>query len=158
MSVPAAEPDSNLLDRSAELLELPELGGWFVDPGLVQEDALALLQVRESRLVISDRIKAEREAAIMDAVIDKQFTSEARRRWSRRLREMTLIFRATDRDDPARLAECAATALLDEARPARTIPLVHGLARRGLTMGAEVALGRVKAAEVSRAPTRNVRP
>ena len=35
------------------------------------EDALALLQARESRLVVSEQIKAEREAAIVDGVIDR---------------------------------------------------------------------------------------
>ncbi len=151
---PAAEVDRYLLDRSTELLELPEFLGWFVDPGSIHEDALALLQARESRLVVSDQIKAEREAAIVDAVIDKLFTGEARRRWSRRLSEMAFILRATGRDEPARLAECVAAALADQAQAARTIPLVRGLALRGLEMGAEVALGRVKLAEVSRAPTR----
>jgi hypothetical protein len=155
--LPAAEADGAVLDRGAELLDLPELGGWFVDPGLVQEDALALLQVRESRLIVSDQIKAERETAIVDAVIDRLFTREARRRWVRRLMEMTLIFRATGREDPARLAECSAAALLDDGRLARAIPLVRGLVLRGLTMGAEVALGRVKAAEVSRAPVGTAR-
>ena len=70
---------------------------------------------------------------------------------------MAFIYRATGRDEPARLAECAALALLDEARPARTIPLVRGLVLRGLDMGGEVALGRVKLAEVSRAPVRSAR-
>ena len=149
--------DKYLLDRTAELLERPELLGWFVDPGSVHEDSLALLQARESRLVVSDQIKAEREAAIVDGVIDRHFTGEARQRWARRLRDMAFIFRATDREEPARLAECAAAALADEARAARTIPLVRGLALRGLTIGAEVALGRVKLADVSRAPTRHAR-
>src|SRR5262249_55613802 len=60
-----------LADRSAELADMSELGGWFVEPGLLQEDALALLQVRESRLVVSDQIKAERETAIVDGAIDR---------------------------------------------------------------------------------------
>jgi hypothetical protein len=150
--------DPYLLDLTDELLELPELAGWFVDPGSIQEDSLALLQARESRLVVSDQIKAEREAAIVDAVIDKHFTTEARQRWSRRLREMASIFRATNREEPARRAECAAAVLADDARSARTIPLVRGLALRGLTVGAEVALGRVKLADVSRAPARHETP
>jgi len=152
--VPRSDVDSYLLDRTAELLELPELAGWFVDPGSIHEDSLALLQARESRLVVSDQIKAEREAAIVDAVIDKQFIGGARLRWARRLQEMAFIFRATDREEPARLADCAAAALADEARSVRAIPLVRGLALRGLAMGAEVALGRVPLAEVSRAPIR----
>jgi hypothetical protein len=153
-----AEPDPRLLERSAELLELPEFGGWFVDPGQIQEDALALLQARESRLVVSDQVKAEREAAIIDAVIDKQFIGEVTRRWSKRLSEMAFIFRATKREDPARLAECVAAALADEARSPRSIPLVRALALRGLEVGSEVALGRIKLAEVSRAPRHSAPP
>jgi hypothetical protein len=148
------EPDPLLLDRSADLLEFLELGGWFVDPGAIHEDALALLQARESRLVVSDQIKAEREAAIIDAVIEKQFAAEHRRRWSKRLDEMAFIFRATQREEPARIAECVAAALADESRSPTRIPLVRALALRGLELGAEVALGRVKLAEVSRAPRR----
>jgi len=150
--------DPLLLDRSAELLQSAELAGWFVDPGQIHEDALALLQARESRLVVSDQIKAERESAIVDAVIDKQFTDDARRRWARRLAEMALIFRATGREDTARLAAAAEAALADLLRTARHIPFVRALAMRGLEMGAEVALGRAKLAEVSRAPARKTRP
>ena len=152
--VAPADTDGVLLDRSAELAELPELGGWFVDPALVQEDALALLQARESRLVVSDHVKAERQIAIVDGVIDRLFTPDARRRWARRLEEMALVFRATGRDELAHMAAAAAAALRDEARAARAVPLVRALAQRGLEMGAEVALGRAKLADVSRAPAR----
>jgi hypothetical protein len=152
------EVDPLLLDRSAELLESHELAGWFVDPEQLHEDALALLQARESRLVVSDQIKAERETAIVDAVIDKHFPSDARRRWARRLAEMALIFRSTGREETARLAASAESALIDDGKAARHIPLVRALAMRGLEMGAEVALGRVKLAEVSRAPVRKTRP
>jgi hypothetical protein len=154
----AREPDAGLLERSAELLELPELAGWFVDPALIGDDALALLQARESRLVVSDQIKAERETAIVDAVIDKQFTTEMRGRWARRLAEMAFIFRSTGREETARLAASAEAALADPARVARHNPFVRALAMRGLEIGAEVALGRVKLADVSRAPTRKSGP
>jgi hypothetical protein len=157
---PAPAPsdvDPAALERSAELLGLPEFGGWFVEPARIQEATISILQMRESRLVVSEQIKAERETAIVDGVIEQEFTSEARRRWSGRLREMAFIFRATGREGPARLAESAAIALGDEARPARTIPFVRGLVVRGLEVGSEVALGRVKLAEVSRAPGRRER-
>jgi hypothetical protein len=165
-ATPAAELDpapgadsAAAVERSAELLELPEFAGWFVDPEQIHEDALALLQARESRLVVSDQIKSEREAAIVDAVVDKLFTGEARRRWARRLTEMALIFQATGRDQPARLATATAAALVDEAQVARHLPFVRALALRGLMMGAEVALGRARLADVSRAPTpRKTRP
>ncbi len=94
----------------------------------------------------------------VDAVIDKQLTREARRRWARRLAEMALVFRSTGREETARLARAAEAALADDSRAARHIPFVRGLAMRGLEMGAEVALGRAKLADVSRAPARKTRP
>lgn len=146
--------DAAALERSALLADLSELAGWFVEPALVQEDALAVLQTRESRLVVSEQIKAEREAAILDTVIERLFAPDARRRWARRLEEMALIFQDTGRDDPAQVAAATAVALRDEGRDARAIPLVRTLALRGLEMAAEVALGRAKLADVSRAPVR----
>jgi hypothetical protein len=153
-SPPPVEIDGALLDRSASLVDLSELGGWFVEPALVQEDALALLQARESRLVVSDQIKAEREAAIVDGVIDRLFASEARRRWADRLGEMALIFEATGRDEPAAMSAAVAASLRNEDRPARGIPLVRALVLRGLEMAGEVALGRAKLSDVTRAAVR----
>ena len=154
----AAEPvNPLLLERSVELLELPELAGWFVDPAACQADALALLQARESRLIVSDQIKAEREAAIVDGVIERAFTAEARMRWVRRLTEMALIFRDTDRAEPAELAETAARALRDPERRPGHVPLARAMALRGLQVAAEVALGQVSLDEVSRAPVRRAR-
>lgn len=144
-----AEPDSLLVERSVELLELPELAGWFLDPDAVQADALDLLQVRESRLVVSDQIKAEREEAIVARVIERELGDEPGRRWSRRLAEMALIFDATDRADRARVAEAAAALL---ARDAAHHPFARALARRGLEVAGEVAVGRLRAADVSRKP------
>jgi hypothetical protein len=157
--LPVASPPTyvDLLDRSPSLLELPELMGWFVDPARVQHEALALLQARESRLVVSDQIKAEREAAIVDGAVEAQFPPAARQRWAGRLREMADIFRLTGRAEPAALATQAAAALADVGRPATAIPFVRALAARGLEMAAEVALGRARLDEVSRAPARRAR-
>ena len=146
-----------MLERSASLLELAELGGWFVDPARVGTEALALLQARESRLVVSDQIKAEREAAIIDGVIEVHVAAAARLRWAGRLREMADIFAMTGRGDEATLARTAATALADADRAAATIPFVRALAARGLEMAAEVALGRARLDDVSRAPSRRTR-
>ncbi|HSL49956.1 MAG TPA: hypothetical protein VK878_12885 [Candidatus Deferrimicrobiaceae bacterium] len=150
-------PDAALVDRSAELLDLPELMGWFVDPGRVQHEALALLQVRESRLVVSDRIKAEREASIVDGVVEAQLPDAARRRWAGRLREMAEIFRMTGRGEAATLAEQTAAALADPGRAATSIPFARALAARGVEMASEVALGRTRLADVTRAPARRAR-
>jgi hypothetical protein len=146
-----------LLEKSAGLLELAELGGWFLDPARVATEALALLQARESRLVVSEQIKAEREAAILDGVIEANFPAGARQRWAGRLREMADIFEMTRRADAAATARAVANALADAARPATAIPFVRALAARGLEMAAEVALGRARLDEVSRAPARRAR-
>jgi hypothetical protein len=155
-AVATPEP-TDLLDRSATLLDLPELMGWFVDPARVHHEALALLQTRESRLVVSDQIKAEREAAILDGVIEAQLPMAARLRWAGRLREMGDIFEMTRRAEPAAMARQVAAALADAERPATAIPLVRALAARGLEMAAEVALGRARLDDVTRAPARRAR-
>ncbi len=149
---PELAADPALAERAVELLELPELAGWFLDPEAVQADALDLLQARESKLVVSDQIKAEREEALVSRVVERELGADARRRWARRLIAMAFIFAATDRPEPAALAEAAAASLIDETREARHQPFLRALAQRGLDVAAEVALGRVSAAAVSRKP------
>jgi hypothetical protein len=150
--LPPLTTDSALLEQSASLLELPELAGWFLDPESVQSDALDLLQVRESKLVVSDQIKSEREDAIVTRVVERMLTPEARARWARRLIEMAFVFGATGRPELVALAEAAAAALADEARSVTLQPFARTLAHRGLEIASEVALGRIPASEVSRKP------
>jgi hypothetical protein len=144
--------DPALVERSGDLVELAEMLGWFVDPAAIQEQALARLEMQDSRLIVSDQIKAEREAAIVDAVIERAFSPEARRRWARRLVEMALVFDATGRAEPAGVARAAAAALADGARPAERIPIARRIAMRGLEVAGEVALGRVRLDDVRRGP------
>jgi hypothetical protein len=144
--------DAALVEKSGDLVELPEMLGWFVDPAAIQEQAVARLEMQDSRLIVSDQIKAEREAAIVDAVIERAFPREARRRWARRLVEMGLVFDATGRTEPAAAARAAAAAMADEARPVERIPIVRHLAMRGLEVAGEVALGRVRLDDVRRGP------
>jgi len=148
--VPAADPA--LADRSVELLGLPEMAGWFLDPETVQSDALEVQEARESRLVVSDQIKAERQEAILARVIEREFTHEARRRWSRRFAEMAWIFEATDRSEHAAIAAAGAAAFADGQASLTHHPLVRALAQRALELAAEVAAGRLRAADVSRKP------
>lgn len=150
--LPALAADPALAERAVALLELPELAGWFVDPEAAQADALDLLQLRESQLVVSDQIKAERQEAILARVIEREFTSAARERWAHRLVAMAFIFAATGRPEPAALAEAAAAALLDPVREPQHQPFARALAQRGLDVAIEVATGRLSAADVSRKP------
>jgi hypothetical protein len=146
------ESDSSLVERTGMLLELPELAGWFLEPEAVQSDALDLLQARESRLVVSDQLKAERETAIVTRVVERELGPLARRLWARRLLEMAHVFAAADRDEHARLAKAAADGLLDETRDVAHHPFARGLASRALEVAGEVSAGRLKAADVSRRP------
>ena len=147
-ALPAAEPA--LVERSAVLAELPEMAGWFLDPEAVQADAVKLLAARESRLVVSDTIKAERRETIVGGVIAREFTSEARSRWARRLVEMALVFDATERPELGGLARAAAAHLADQDTDPRRHPFARALAERALDLAAEVVAGRLKAADVSR--------
>jgi hypothetical protein len=144
--------DSALLARSPELLGLPEMAGWFLDPETVQRDALDIQEARQSRLVVSDQIKAERQEAILTRVVEREFAPEAQRRWARRLAEMAWIFSATDRAEAAAIASAAAAAFAEsDAAPLRH-PLARALAQRALELAGEVAAGRLRAADVSRRP------
>jgi hypothetical protein len=150
--LPDGAADPMLVERAPTLLELPEMVGWFLDPERVQADALDVLQTRETKLVVSDQIKAEREAAIVARVVEREFDAGARRRWAHRLAEMVFVFQATARPEQAALAEAAARALGDDTREARDDPFARALAQRALEIAGEVALGRLSAAEVSRKP------
>ena len=142
----------SLVDHSAELLELPEMAGWFVNPESVQSEGVELLEARESRLVVNDQIKAEREAAIVDRVIERLFTEEACRRWAKRVRTMAWVFEETGKPRESEIAAATATSLADPEKSPRHIPFVRTLVERGLGLAGEVALGRVKREEVSRSP------
>src|SRR2546426_8852632 len=120
--------DPALLARSAELLGLPEMAGWFLDPEAVQSDALEVQETRESRLVVSDQIKAERQEAILARVIEREFTPEARRRWGRRLAEVAWIFAATDRRGQAAIAAAASTGFAHSQDRLPDHPLPRALA------------------------------
>jgi len=158
-SAPPAEPpplpetaDPALLEQSATLLERPELAGWFLDPESVQSDAVELLQTRESRLVLSEQLKAEREDAIVDRVIEREFDDAARRLWARRLGEMALVLDGAGTSEPAAVARTVGAALAAASPEPRRQPFVRALAARALEIAGEVTLGRLSAAEVSRKP------
>src|SRR5258705_10388710 len=114
------------------MLVWPEMVGWFLERERVQPDALEILQGRESKLVVSDQIKAEREAAVLDRVVEREMDGAARRRWARRLAEMVFVFDSTGRPAQAALAGAASRALADETRDIRTDPVARPLPPRPL--------------------------
>ncbi len=157
--VPAAEPpalapaDPALVERSTELLNLPELNGWFLEPERVQPEAVEMLQARESRLVVSDQIKAEHREAVITRVVERELTPEVRGRWARRLAEMALVFDSAGRGEHAALAGAAAAELGDDTRDVHRHPFARQLAARALEVAGEVALGRLSAADATRRPS-----
>ncbi len=149
------DPDHALAERASELLELPELAGWFLEPASVQSDAVEMLQARESRLVLSDQQKAERQEAILRQAVERELTPAARQLWARRLGEMALVLAEAGRSEHAAMARAAAVNLLDERRDPGREAFARGVVARALAAAGEVALGRLSAAQVSRAPDRS---
>jgi hypothetical protein len=140
------------LEASARLLDVPELAGWFLDPLSVQGEAVELLQAKESRLVVSDQVKTERHAALIDRTAESHFGADARRLWQRRLEEQAFVLDATARPAEARQAVAVARALADPDYAPRRIPFVRALVERSLEVAGEVALGRLPVDQVRRMP------
>jgi hypothetical protein len=150
-TAPATEEPS-LLQRSATLLTLPEFAGWFLDPLSLASDALEWLQAQESRLVVSDQIKAERLAALVDRVIESRFDDATRHRWQARLEDQAYVLLALGRAPDAATAVAVARALADPDTAPWRIPFFRALVERSLQIAGEVATGRVSASAASRAP------
>jgi hypothetical protein len=165
LGAPAAEPspiharlpavaaeDPTLLERSASLLALPELMGWFLDPASVSSESLEWLQARESRLVVSDQIKVERLAALVDRIIEARFDAPTRRLWRDRLEEQAYVLLVLGRATEAAIAVAVARALADGSDTLRRVPFLRALVERSLEIAGEVATGRLSAETASRAP------
>jgi hypothetical protein len=76
-AVPPVAVDRDAADQAVSLLELPELGGWFVDPASVREEAVALLEARDSRA--GGRHRGPRGRAQLRAARPPALGAEARR-------------------------------------------------------------------------------
>ncbi|TAK27729.1 MAG: hypothetical protein EPO21_23645 [Chloroflexota bacterium] len=138
--------DSVLLDRGYELLNLPELGGWVswlqqLEP--VKKYAGMLLEARESRLVLSELIKRERETRILDAAIDELFTPARRPTLAGRLEELSFVFLESDRVVAARIALATALALREDSQDAiRANPFVGALTLASMEYAIKTGFGR----------------
>jgi hypothetical protein len=150
--VPPADVDAALAARGQEVLDVPEAIGWFLEPGDVQAEALELLQTEESRLVVSDEAKGERQDALITRAVERELGMEARVRWARRLMEMATIFEATERAPLAAVARAVGGALLQPDADVASQPFARGLARRALEVAGEVATGRLPADTATRKP------
>ena len=153
---PAAVPagaDPALVARGAELLDAPEMAGWFLEPGDVHAEALELMQSQESALVVSDHAKSEREAALVTRVVERELAGPARQRWALRLLDAAGIFELTERAELAAIARAAGAALAHAEGDVAAQPFARALAKRALEVAGEVATGRLPAATATRKPT-----
>jgi hypothetical protein len=155
------DPDPALLEQSAALLDRPEFMGWFLDPASLTSESVEWLQARESRLVISDQIKAERLGALVDRIIETHFDGPARRRWQGRLEEQAYVLLTLGHPREASMAVAVARALAEPADRLSRLAFVRALVARSLKVAGEVATGRLSAEAASRtprAPTAPARP
>jgi hypothetical protein len=102
--------------------------------------------------VVSDQIKAERLAALVDRIIETRFDAPARRLWQGRLEEQAYVLLALGRETDAASAVAVARALATGGDTLRRIPFLRALVERSLEVAGEVATGRLSAAAASRAP------
>jgi hypothetical protein len=149
---PAVPEDPGDPAGAAQVLALPELAGWFLEPADLQAEALERLQARESRLVVSPEARAERASALVDRVAERAFVPAARARWAGRLEHAAVVLAGGGRTADAARADAARRALADAAREARGIPFVRALVERSLEVAEQVALGKLAPEAVRRAP------
>lgn len=129
----------NLLEEASELLDEPELHGWFIGYDDLLPRAQELRRFRESRILLSGEPRDQREARTIDAAIDQIFTPPVRRAIRRRLEETAYAFWVTDRERSARRAVAAAFALGEG--PLTRHPFVRALVTKSLELAIEAERG-----------------
>lgn len=141
--IPATEVALNpeLLEESPALLEEPELKSWFFGFDEVRGHALNLLQARQSQIVLSEQLKAEREQRILADALRDVVTPAVQRGLRRRLEETAYVFLRTERPHQARLALAAAQRLAEGATSLH--PLLQAMMRTSLELASEVETAQV---------------
>ena len=129
-----ADADPVLVARGGELLDPPEMTGWFLEPTTVQADP------------------DESEEARISRVVGHELDDAARARWARRLLEMVTVFEGTGRAELGAIARAAASALVAPGADSAAQPFARALARRALEVAGEVASGRLPASAATRTP------
>ncbi len=104
-----------LLARSAELLDLPEFGGWIPDPDTIRAIDEKIKEVESSRLTINDQQRIDQvQRAIDGGVTTLLDDEEKRRRYHERLLENAVYLQRTGREEQARPAAAAAWQIVAE--------------------------------------------
>ena len=101
-------------DHAADLLELPELGGWTLPESVVQAYADALAEIDDSKIVVSEAMQRERVDRIFESAMQDVLGEESRAIMRLRLEETAYYFLQTERRLEALWALAAAESLLDD--------------------------------------------
>lgn len=124
-----------LLEESPDLLGLPEFSSWFFDLDSVATYALELLGARQSRIILSDWARKEREARIIAKAVEGLFSGDYPDLFKRRLEEMAYVLWKTDRPEEAKKALAAALALgQDDGQPLSKHPFISAMVLRSLNL------------------------
>lgn len=124
-----------LLEESSDLLSLPEFSSWFFDLDSVATYALELLEARQSRIILSDWARQEREARIIGKAVEGLFSDDYPFLFKRRLEEMAYILWKIDRLEEAKKALAAALALGEDGNQSlREHPLISAMVLRSLNL------------------------
>jgi hypothetical protein len=124
-----------LLKESSDLLSLPEFSRWFFDLDSVATYALELLEARQSRIILSDWARQEREARIIGKAVEGLFSDNYPGLFKRRLEEMAYILWKTDRRQEAKKALAAALVLGEGSdRSLGEHPLISAMVLRSLNL------------------------
>lgn len=91
-------------EQSRRLLDEPELQYWILDADWMQPFLAQLEEAQMSRLVLSPFQKEERMAGIVRDTVETLCRREAGKVMQRRMEDMALYFKETNREELARLA------------------------------------------------------
>jgi hypothetical protein len=139
-----------LLKESPSLLDEPETRSWFFDFDQVKAFGLEMLQARQSRIVLSEQLQADRQQSIVGRAIREVVDAPMRRGLQRRLEEAAYVLLTTDRPLQARRAVAAAQSLTEEA--VSLSPFLRAMMERSLDLAAEVETAKVPLELVRRNP------
>ncbi|GFP30232.1 hypothetical protein HKBW3S44_00560 [Candidatus Hakubella thermalkaliphila] len=124
-----------LLLEFVDFLSLPEFSSWFFELDSVATYALELLEARQSKIILSDWARREREARIIGKAVEGLFSGDYPFLFKRRLEEMAYILWKTDRREEAKKALAAALALGEDGdQSLREHPLISAMVLRSLNL------------------------
>jgi hypothetical protein len=134
----ALKADPSAGDNAVELLGEPEFQTWF----LLAEEAIphleALLEVKNSPIVLGEAQQRERLEAVIQRATREKFGGERAAVWARRLLEISCFFLAAGREEQARQALTVSLALGEADVDPSRIPFCDGLMRTSIGVLAQI--------------------